>query len=54
METNGPFLLTEILPASISDSVTTLEEMTDVLDQPVVDYNLLGQPRIKLEGGTSW
>ncbi|KAJ6690605.1 hypothetical protein OIU85_006819 [Salix viminalis] len=33
METNGPFLLTEILPASISDSVTTLEEMTDVVQR---------------------
>ncbi|KAF9674977.1 hypothetical protein SADUNF_Sadunf10G0183800 [Salix dunnii] len=52
-EANGPFLFIELLPTYISDSETTLEEMTTELDQPLVDFKHLEQLCIKLKGGTS-
>ncbi|CAK7325295.1 unnamed protein product [Dovyalis caffra] len=52
-EANGSVLFTEIIPTYISDSESTLVHMTNVLDQPIVDYNQLEQLCIKLKGGTT-
>ncbi|CAK7325294.1 unnamed protein product [Dovyalis caffra] len=52
-EANGPFLFIEILPTYISDSETTLAQMTNLLDEPIVNYNQLEQLCIKLQGGTA-
>ncbi|KAJ6311392.1 hypothetical protein OIU77_013207 [Salix suchowensis] len=52
-EANGPFLFIELIPTYISDSESTLEEMTTELDQPLVNFKHLEQLCTRLKGGTA-
>ncbi|KAJ0102724.1 hypothetical protein Patl1_05922 [Pistacia atlantica] len=52
-ESNGPFFFAELIPTFCSDSRTTIREMIQILEKPVVDFHLLEELCMKIKGASA-
>ena len=52
-EVNGPNFYVELLETFLSDSQTTIREMTQILEQPTMNYYELNELCMKIKGGSA-
>ncbi|KAJ4720623.1 putative Histidine-containing phosphotransfer protein [Melia azedarach] len=52
-EANGPFFIAELIPTFCNDAQTTIRQMTQTLELPVMNFHEMEELCMKIKGGTS-